>query len=108
MRFRPLDGPELEGFLIIHEMHPPADTTHSRSIYAALFLIAVATLAFEITLSRILSVVTWYHLSFFAISVAMLGMTAGAITVFLWDTRLDLGSLMTRVRRACAGFGISG
>jgi len=80
---------------------------NSRSVYTALFVIALATLAFEITLSRILSVVTWYHLSFFAISVAMLGMTAGAITVFLWDKSIDIDGVIKKVRRACAGFGIS-
>ncbi len=52
-------------------------------VYQAMFLIATASLIFEIALARLLSVVTWYHLSFFAISVAMLGMTAGAITVFV-------------------------
>ncbi|HNX69380.1 MAG TPA: hypothetical protein PLL75_05355 [Candidatus Omnitrophota bacterium] len=52
-------------------------------VYPGIFLIAFATLAFEVTLTRILSVCTWYHLAFFAISTAMLGMTAGATTVFL-------------------------
>ena len=40
---------------------------NSRQVYAALFIIALATLAFEITLSRLLSVVTWYSISFFAL-----------------------------------------
>lgn len=37
----------------------------------------------EILLARITSVIAWYHLSFFVISLAMLGMTAGAVLVFL-------------------------
>jgi spermidine synthase len=52
-------------------------------IYAALFLIAFSTMVLEVTLTRVLSVCTWYHLAFFAISSAMLGMTAGAVTVYL-------------------------
>ncbi|MGH7806453.1 MAG: hypothetical protein ACREQJ_19040, partial [Candidatus Binatia bacterium] len=41
------------------------------------------TLVLEVSLSRLLSVVTWYHLAFFAVSTAMLGMTAGATFVYL-------------------------
>jgi spermidine synthase len=53
------------------------------NVYLGTFLIAFSTLALEITLSRLLSVVTWYHLAFFAVSTAMLGMTAGAVVVYL-------------------------
>ena len=52
-------------------------------VYFGTFLLAFSTLAFEVVLTRLLSVVTWYHLAFFAISTAMLGMTAGAVTVYL-------------------------
>jgi hypothetical protein len=38
----------------------------------------------QIMQTRMLSVSTWYHLAFFAISIAMLGMTAGALAVFYW------------------------
>ena len=57
--------------------------TSTAHIYLGTFLIAFATLVFEVVLTRILSVVTWYHLAFFAVSTAMLGMTAGATTVYL-------------------------
>ena len=36
----------------------------------------------EVLDTRLLSVLTWYHLSFLAVSVAMLGMAAGAVFVF--------------------------
>ena len=39
-------------------------------------------LVLQIVQTRILSVITWYYLAFFAISVAMLGMTIGAIWVY--------------------------
>ena len=52
------------------------------TIYAGLALTMLATLLLEIVVSRLLSVVTWYHLSFVAISVAMLGAAAGAVAVF--------------------------
>ncbi|MGD9902562.1 MAG: spermidine synthase [Vicinamibacterales bacterium] len=50
--------------------------------YAGLALTMLATLLTEIVVSRLLSVITWYHLSFVAISVAMLGAAAGGVVVF--------------------------
>ena len=51
----------------------------STTVYAGLFLIALSSLAIQIILVRLLSVITWYHLAFFSISTAMLGMTVGAV-----------------------------
>lgn len=51
-------------------------------LYAGLSLTLLATLLLEIVDSRLLSVLTWYHLSFLAISVAMLGAASGAVLVF--------------------------
>jgi hypothetical protein len=48
-----------------------------------LFLIALSTLTYEILLTRIFSVTMWYHFAFVAISIAMFGMTAGALVVYL-------------------------
>ena len=56
-------------------------------IYAGLALTMLATLLMEIVVSRLLSVITWYHLSFVAISVAMLGAAAGAVAVFVSPER---------------------
>jgi len=50
---------------------------------AGLFLVTLATLMLEVLDTRLLSVVTWYHLSFLAVSVAMLGMAGGAVLVFV-------------------------
>jgi hypothetical protein len=55
--------------------------------YAGTFMVALATLMYEILLTRIFSVTMWYHYSFMAISVAMFGMTAGAIVVYLLPNR---------------------
>jgi hypothetical protein len=43
--------------------------------------------------TRILSVVAWYHLAFFAISMAMFGLTAGAIWVYKGGKRFNADSL---------------
>jgi len=55
----------------------------ARLFYLGLALVTMATLALEIIQTRMLSVVTWYHLAFFVISMAMFGMTLGALRVFL-------------------------
>jgi len=49
--------------------------------YAGLFMVTMATLMFEILLTRIFSVTMWYHFAFVAISLAMFGMTVGALVV---------------------------
>ncbi|MBD2179712.1 hypothetical protein H6S82_17070 [Planktothrix sp. FACHB-1355] len=60
-----------------------AEVTVKRETYAGLFAIALATLMFEILLTRIFSVTMWYHFAFMATSVAMFGMTLGAVLVYL-------------------------
>ncbi len=58
-------------------------------LYAGLFLVTMATLMLEVLDTRLLSVLTWYHLSFVAVSMAMLGMAAGAVLVFLGGDLFD-------------------
>jgi len=43
----------------------------------------MATLMYEILLTRIFSVTMWYHFAFVAVSIAMFGMTVGAMIVYL-------------------------
>jgi hypothetical protein len=56
---------------------------------AGLFFTTLATLSLEILNTRLLSVITWYHLSFFAVSMALFGMSAGAIRVYLGSSRFQ-------------------
>jgi hypothetical protein len=60
---------------------------------AGVFLITFALLIFQIVQTRILSVIAWYYLAFFAISVAMLGMTVGAVWVYLRRERFQSAPL---------------
>ena len=46
------------------------------------FLICMCGLMLQIIETRILSVISWYHLAFFSISMAMFGMTAGSLFVY--------------------------
>ncbi len=50
--------------------------------FGGLFLICMCGLVLQIAETRLLSVIAWYYLAFFAISMAMFGMTAGALIVY--------------------------
>jgi hypothetical protein len=69
-------------------------------IFFGLFFISCASLALEVTLTRLLSVVTWYHLAFFAVSTAMLGMTAGSVTVYLKPNWFSESRLLSTCSKA--------
>jgi hypothetical protein len=63
---------------------PSASTLRARPVtYAGLFVVTLTTLMYEIVLTRIFSVAMWYHFAFVAISIALFGMTAGALIVHL-------------------------
>ncbi|MCI0599581.1 MAG: hypothetical protein L0Y60_08680 [Beijerinckiaceae bacterium] len=72
---------------------------------SGVFCISFAVLVFQIVQTRILSVIAWYYLAFFSISMAMLGMTAGAVYVYLHRDRfeqMNLLSVLTDHSLACA------
>ncbi len=50
--------------------------------YAGIFILACASLAYQILITRFFSVILYYHFAFAAISFAMLGLTRGAIKVY--------------------------
>ena len=50
-----------------------ATTAH----HVAIALVSCAVLLFEVLITRVLSVVLWYHFVFLSISLAMLGQLAG-------------------------------
>ncbi len=56
----------------------------NRSIYWGVFLIALATLIWEILLTRIFSATMYYHFAFMSISLAMLGFGCSGVIVFLF------------------------
>src|SRR5437588_4539168 len=53
-------------------------------IRAAVFLITLSGLVFEIGLTRIYSATIWYHFAFVAISIALLGWGLGGMIAHLW------------------------
>lgn len=80
---------------------------HPRWLGPGLFFATFATLLLETLDARLLSVLTWYHLSFFAISLAMLGMAAGAVHVFLRPDRFSAEQAPAALARVTLAFALS-
>ncbi len=79
----------------------------SKGTYAGLYMVALATLTYEILLTRIFSVTMWYHFAFVAVSVAMFGMTAGALAVFLYPRYFTAERAHTHMAASGLLFAIS-
>lgn len=65
----------------------PGEKTVNKNTYLGIFFVALSTLMYEILLTRIFSVTMGYHFAFMAVSLAMFGMTAGAIIVYLFPSK---------------------
>ena len=54
--------------------------------YLGVFLLSMASLAFEITLTRVFSVAQWYHFAFMTVSIALLGFGASGSFLALFPS----------------------
>jgi hypothetical protein len=54
--------------------------------YLGVFLLSIASLAFEITLTRVFSVAQWYHFAFMTVSIALLGFGASGSFLALFPS----------------------
>ena len=59
----------------------PISTRH----YAGIFLLSMATLLLELSLTRVLSVAMFYHFGFLVISTALLGFGVSGVVLALWS-----------------------
>jgi hypothetical protein len=83
------------------EQPAPSALTSSSSriqLVAGVFLVSFATLLLELALTRLFSVVLFYHFAFLVISIALLGLGAGG--VFAYVRRRQLRSWPTRALAA--------
>jgi len=65
--------------------------------YAGVFCISASTLMLQLIETRILSVLVWYHLAFFAISMAMFGLTVGAAHGFALTGKKLIANLTLKI-----------
>src|SRR6476660_121358 len=66
----------------------------SRTLLLGIGLSSFAALLLELALTRLFSVVLFYHFAFLAISIALLGLGAGGVFAHLWKSWL--GRFATR------------
>src|SRR5215831_13560629 len=67
----------------------------------------MCSLMLQIIETRILSVISWYHLAFFSISMAMFGMTAGSLFVYFKDGWFTAERLFENMVWICGAFAIA-
>ena len=76
-------------------------------LFVILFVISMGVLLFELTLTRIFSIVLWYDYAFMAISVAFFGLGIGALLVHILKGRLMPDRFLTYIFQYTVAFGIS-
>jgi len=76
---------------IIQAVPPVASSTEipERTLLAGLGLTSFSALLLELALTRLFSVVLFYHFAFLAISIALLGLGAGGVFAYLLKARLS-------------------
>ena len=72
-----------------------------RTLLAGLGLTSFATLLLELALTRLFSVVLFYHFAFLAISIALLGLGAGGVFAYLLKDRLAMFDTRMLAARLC-------
>ena len=91
-------------------MHQPKardEVGRSVRFYGALGVVTAATLMLQVIETRIVSVISWYHLAFFVISIAMFGLTAGAVFVYLQKDRFRPERLSYDLAVATLAFAVT-
>ncbi|MEA2918829.1 MAG: hypothetical protein QOJ15_10910, partial [Bradyrhizobium sp.] len=76
--------------------------------YFAIFVLASATLSYQILITRFFSVMLYYHFAFAAISLAMLGLTRGAMEVYNNPARYASERVGTEFARHASWFAVTG
>src|SRR6202035_2099306 len=66
---------------------PRTTKTNWHQLYLCVALTTMATLLMELSLTRIFSVVFYYHLAFLAISIALFGLGAGGVFSYIVSSR---------------------
>ena len=80
-------------------MPPP-----SRRLLLGLSLVCGANLLLEVSLTRIFSALMFYHFTFFAIAVALLGMGASGVWVYAFSERFTAATVAADLARAARRF----
>src|SRR6202046_3573536 len=101
-RWRRADGRDL-----IEDSILQAFSGIQRRHYFAIFVLASVTLAYQILITRFFSVMLYYHFAFAAISLAMFGLTRGAIEVYNKPSRYAPERVAVEFARHASFFAIT-
>src|SRR6267143_4530809 len=77
-----------------------------KTVLAGLALTSFATLLLELALTRLFSVVLFYHFAFLSLSIALLGLGAGGVLAYLCKTKLAGISTRKLAAYLCMGSGL--
>src|ERR1700735_5537421 len=80
-----------------------AEQSQERALLAGVALSSFAALLLELALTRLFSVVLFYHFAFLAISIALLGLGAGGVVAYLFKTKLAAISTRKLAAYLCMG-----
>src|SRR5438067_6412390 len=84
---------------------------HSRELLgvllACLFIMSLCVLLFELTLTRIFSIILWYDYAFMAISVAFFGLGIGGLIVHIVKSKINESKLASKILQSTIVFAIS-
>src|ERR1700726_99248 len=80
---------------------PSKTETPEKTLLLGLALTSFAALLLELALTRLFSVVLFYHFAFLAISIALLGLGAGGVFAYLLKTRLERIATRSLAVRLC-------
>src|SRR5947209_14838938 len=87
---------------------PEQDTSETigRHHYVGIFLLSLATLLLELSLTRVLSVALWYHFGFLVISTALLGFGTSGVALALWTSLRERAPLDRALAALSLAFGV--
>ncbi len=80
----------------------PEVRNRPRVLAAGVLVVSFASLLLELALTRLFSVILFYHFAFLAISIALLGLGAGGVFAYLWRGWLLRWETRTLGARICA------
>jgi hypothetical protein len=81
--------------------------TRKVTFLVGLFILCMCVLMLQIVETRVLSVISYYHLAFFAISMAMFGMTAGSLIVYFNQALFVPGLLLGHLTWIASTFAVT-
>src|SRR5215470_15019015 len=86
---------------LVPEVQIKSNALDRKSVIPAVALVSFSSLLLELAMTRLFSVVLFYHFAFFAISVALLGLGSGGVFAHIWRSRLQTTSMDVLAGRLC-------